>query len=64
MPTLLVRGDAASLTDRAITDALAELVPSAQLLILPGGHTSHMTSMEPFLEAYAALITGASAPSR
>lgn len=64
MPTLLVRGNGASLTDRAITDALAELIPSARRLVLPGGHTSHMTSMDAFLEAYAALITGASAPSR
>ena len=61
MPTLLVRGDAASLTDRAIADALAELIPGAQRLVLPGGHTSHMTSMEAFLEAHAALTAGPTA---
>ena len=32
-----------------MTDALAGLLPSARLHILPGGHTSHMTSMESFL---------------
>ncbi len=56
MPLLIVRGKDTDPTDRAMSDGLADLLPGAERLILPGGHTSHMTALEPFLGALTELV--------
>ncbi len=63
-PALLVRGERTTPPDIAMTDALAGLLPSARLHILPGGHTSHMTSMESFLAELAGFLRGDAPPAR
>ncbi|MBM3940758.1 MAG: alpha/beta fold hydrolase [SAR202 cluster bacterium] len=56
MPLLLVRGDRTNAYDTRMTDALAELLPAARRLLLPGGHTSHIASMPTFIEAFEATL--------
>ena len=56
MPTLLVRGDSSLNSDIEITDALASLIPKAKRRILQGGHTSHFSNPDMFMEAYFKLI--------
>jgi pimeloyl-ACP methyl ester carboxylesterase len=56
MPALIVRGADTDATDRAMSDALAELLSDAERLVLPGGHTSHMRAMDPFLDALTCLV--------
>ncbi len=58
MPALLVRGSGSAPIDRAVVGALAELIPHAALLELPGGHTSHMTSSGRFLDTLEELMEG------
>lgn len=58
-PALLVHGDATSTRDRLITGALADLLPNAGLLTLPGGHTSHIGAAADFVHALRRLITEA-----
>ena len=56
MPLLLVRGDSTDTLDRAMVEGLAELLPAAQRLVLPGAHTSHMTAVDGFLDAFEAFL--------
>ncbi len=56
MPLLLVRGDSTDTLDRAMVDGLAELLPAARRLVLPGAHTSHMTAIDRFLETFEAFL--------
>ena len=58
-PTLVVRGAATVRRDRLITDALAGLLPNAQLLTLPGGHTSHINAIDDFVGAFRRLVAEA-----
>ena len=58
-PTLVVRGAATSERDRRITDALADLLPNAELLTLPGGHTSHINAIDEFVRAFRRLAAKA-----
>ena len=58
MPVLLVRGSDSAPIDRAVVGALGEMIPRAALLELPGGHTSHITASERFLEAVERLLEG------
>ena len=58
-PTLLVRGDATLPLDRLMTDTLAGLLPNAERLTLPGGHTSHLTAIDEFVRAFRALVAEA-----
>ncbi len=56
IPLLLVRGDSTDTLDRAMVEGLAELLPAAQRLVLPGAHTSHMTAIDGFLDAFEAFL--------
>ncbi len=58
MPVLLVHGEDASAMDRAMTTTLGELLPQAAVMLLLGGHTSHMTAMDRFMEALEGLLAG------
>ncbi len=58
MPVLLVRGEQSTELDLSMVAALGELIPHATSLALPGGHTSHMTAMDRFLQALEGLLKG------
>ena len=58
-PCLVVRGDATLRRDRLITDALADLLPNAELLTLPGDHTSHISAIDDFVGAFRRLAAKA-----
>ena len=58
MPVLLVRGRDSTPIDRGVVGVLAEQLPHAVSLELPGNHSSHMTSREAFLDALEALMGG------
>ena len=41
MPTSICRGEATTLSNKAISDCLAEVLPDCLAVTLPGGHNSH-----------------------
>ena len=53
-PVLLVTGTGTPSWMRRITDTLAERLPYARVIELPGGHAPQLVSMESFLEELAA----------
>jgi pimeloyl-ACP methyl ester carboxylesterase len=48
---LLVRGDVTTETDKRVVDVLAEQLPNATVVELPGDHAAHIESIDAFLEA-------------
>lgn len=58
MPVLLVRGADTGVVDQAMTESLAELLPHAETLVLPGGHTSHLRGMDQFLDVFEGFLRG------
>ncbi len=50
MPVLLVGGTESPSHDLAIIEGLAERIPHAERLTLPGRHTSHIVNQDAFLE--------------
>jgi len=51
-PVLLVKGSVSTEADRRLVDILGERLPTATVLELPGGHASHIESIDAFLEAF------------
>lgn len=51
-PVLLVKGSVATDRDKRVVDVLGERLPSATVLELPGDHSSHIQSIDAFLEAF------------
>lgn len=49
-PVLLVKGTGSAAMLHQTVDHLADQLPDARVVELPGGHAAHLASMEPFLE--------------
>lgn len=50
-PVLLVRGDVTAEVEKRVVGVLAERLPNATLVELPGDHAAHIQSIDAFLEA-------------
>jgi pimeloyl-ACP methyl ester carboxylesterase len=50
-PVLLVKGSVSTELDRRVVDVLAERLPNATVMELPGDHAAHIQSIDVFLEA-------------
>jgi pimeloyl-ACP methyl ester carboxylesterase len=59
IPVLLVKGASSTVPDRRVVDVLAERLPNATSLELPGDHASHIESIDGFLEAFEAHLAAA-----
>jgi len=46
-----VHGDVTTELDKRVVDVLAERLPNATLVELPGDHAAHIQSIDAFLEA-------------
>ena len=55
-PLLLVRGDHARPLDLAMVEQLAKLRPHARTVVLPGGHSSHITAIDTFIQELEAFL--------
>lgn len=62
-PVLLVRGEDSNRSTHDIVNVLAEELPNAQVITLPGGHAPHIESMQPFLEELTRFLSEASTTS-
>ena len=56
VPVLLVQGRETGILDQAMGEALASLWPQATRMLLRGGHASHLTDGDAFLEGFEAFI--------
>lgn len=56
-PVLLVKGEGSSQYYHDIIDILAEELPNARVISLPGGHAPHILSMQPFMEAFTRFLS-------
>jgi pimeloyl-ACP methyl ester carboxylesterase len=56
-PLLLVRGSDAGALDEAMVHAMAQEVPGARTVMLPGGHNSHLTAADRFLAEMGTFLT-------
>jgi pimeloyl-ACP methyl ester carboxylesterase len=54
VPTVLVVGDRTAAHHRAVVDLLAELVPSAAKMEMPGGHACHLEGLDRFVSIISA----------
>lgn len=52
-PVLLVKGTGSARFNHQIIDALDSLLPNAQVVEMPAGHSPHIVSMDQFLERLA-----------
>lgn len=56
IPSLVIAGETDIAVPRAHSQAMADAMPSAQLVVLPGGHLSAVESPSPFAEAVLDLL--------
>lgn len=56
-PALLVKGEGAAFFYHDPIGVLAEELPDAKVITLPGGHAPHIISMESFLERFARFLS-------
>jgi pimeloyl-ACP methyl ester carboxylesterase len=56
-PVLLVKGEGSSPELHDIIDLLADELPNARAITLPGGHGAHIVSMPLFLERYTRFLS-------
>jgi pimeloyl-ACP methyl ester carboxylesterase len=61
---LLVKGSVTTAAEQRVVDILGERLPNATVLELPGDHSSHIQSIDAFLEAFERHLAAGSATER
>lgn len=62
VPTLLVNGEGSGLLDQSMIASLGQLIPTVSHLVLPGLHTSHITSLGEFLRKFEEFVDANQGP--